>query len=50
MVQDLNSAHSTYVNDCRVQNAAVKLACSDVLRFGFGILLKMTTKVKESVW
>ena len=22
VVQDLNSAHGTYVNDCRVQNAA----------------------------
>ena len=25
VVQDLNSAHGTYVNDCRVQNAAVRL-------------------------
>ena len=47
---DLNSAHGTYVNDCRVQNAAVRLASGDVIRFGFGILLKMTTTVKESVW
>ena len=45
-----NSAHDTYVNDCRVQNAAVRLGSSDVIRFGFGILLKMTTTVKESVW
>ena len=51
MVQDLNSAHGTYVNDCRVQNAAsaVRLASGDVIRFGFGILLKMTTTVKESL-
>ena len=46
VVQDLNSAHGTYVNDCRVQNAAVR----HVIRFGFGILLKMTNTVKESVW
>ena len=50
VVQDLNSAHGTYVNDCHVQNAAVRLASGDVIRFGFGILLKMTTTVKESVW
>ena len=50
MVQDLNSAHGTYVNDCHVQNAAVRLASGDVIRFGFGILLKVTTTVTESVW
>ena len=50
VVQDLNSAHGTYANDCRVQNAAVRLASGDVIRFGFGILLKMITTVKESVW
>ena len=50
VVQDLNSAHGTYVNDCRVQNAAVRLASGEVIIFGFGILLKMTTTVKESVW
>ena len=50
VVQDLNSAHDTYVNDGRVQNAAVRLGSSDVIRFGFGILLKRTTTVKESVW
>lgn len=38
VVQDLNSAHGTYVNECRVQNAAVKLAPGDVIRFGYGIL------------
>ncbi|XP_073251368.1 uncharacterized protein [Porites lutea] len=25
VVQDLNSAHGTYINDCRVLNAAVRL-------------------------
>ncbi|KAL9970156.1 hypothetical protein ACROYT_G022484 [Oculina patagonica] len=36
VVQDLNSAHGTYVNECRVQNAAVRLASGDVIRFGYG--------------
>ena len=35
VIQDLNTAHGTYVNDCRVQNAAVRLASRDVIRFGF---------------
>lgn len=39
VVQDLNSAHGTYVNECRVQNAAVRLASGDIIRFGYGILL-----------
>ena len=38
VVQDLNSAHGTYVNECRVQNAAVRLAPGDTIRFGYGIL------------
>lgn len=36
VVQDLNSAQGTYVNECRVQNAAVRLAPGDVIRFGYG--------------
>ena len=36
VLQDLNSAQGTYVNDVRVQNAAVRLAPGDVIRFGFG--------------
>ncbi|XP_071840349.1 forkhead-associated domain-containing protein 1-like isoform X2 [Apostichopus japonicus] len=35
VLQDLNTAHGTYVNDCRVQNAAVRLAPGDVIRFGY---------------
>ncbi|XP_071476887.1 forkhead-associated domain-containing protein 1-like [Diadema antillarum] len=35
VIQDLNTAHGTYVNDCRVQNAAVRLAPGDVIRFGY---------------
>ena len=34
ILQDLNTANGTYVNDCRVQNAAVRLAPGDVVRFG----------------
>ena len=36
VLQDLNTAQGTYVNDCRVQNATVRLAPGDVLAFGFG--------------
>ena len=36
VLQDLNSQQGTYVNDCRVQNAAVRLAPSDIIRFGYG--------------
>ena len=43
----LSSWYLCILNDCRVQNAAVRLASGDVIRFGFGILLKMTTTVKE---
>ncbi|XP_051894942.1 forkhead-associated domain-containing protein 1 [Pristis pectinata] len=36
VLQDLNSVNGTFVNDCRIQNAAVRLAPGDVLHFGFG--------------
>ncbi|UJR35066.1 hypothetical protein I4U23_027842 [Adineta vaga] len=35
VLKDLNSSSGTYVHDCRVQNAAVRLADGDFLRFGF---------------
>ncbi|XP_052820992.1 forkhead-associated domain-containing protein 1-like isoform X2 [Mya arenaria] len=35
VLQDLNSGQGTYVNDVRVQNAAVRLAPGDVIRFGY---------------
>lgn len=35
VLQDLNSSNGTYVNDCRVQNAAVRLALQDTIRFGY---------------
>lgn len=35
ILKDLNSSSGTYVHDCRVQNAAVRLADQDFIRFGF---------------
>ena len=35
ILKDLNSSTGTYVHDCRVQNAAVRLADGDFIRFGF---------------
>ena len=35
VIQDLNSTNGTFINDCRVQNAAVRLAENDVIRFGY---------------
>ncbi|CAF3923258.1 unnamed protein product [Rotaria magnacalcarata] len=35
VLKDLNSSTGTYVHECRVQNAAVRLADGDFLRFGF---------------
>ena len=34
VIQDLNTPHGTYVNDCRVLNSEVRLANGDVIRFG----------------
>ncbi|KAL8571126.1 hypothetical protein ACOMHN_010587 [Nucella lapillus] len=35
VLQDLNTAQGTYVNEVRVQNAAVRLAPGDRIRFGY---------------
>ncbi|KAH9524788.1 hypothetical protein Btru_027827 [Bulinus truncatus] len=35
IIQDLNTAQGTYVNDVRIQNAAVRLAHGDLVRFGY---------------
>ena len=35
ILQDLNTAQGTYVNDVHVQNAAVRLAPHDRVRFGY---------------
>ncbi|KAJ8371224.1 hypothetical protein SKAU_G00112520 [Synaphobranchus kaupii] len=36
VLHDLNSTHGTFVNECRIHNAAVRLAPGDELHFGFG--------------
>ncbi|XP_062855056.1 forkhead-associated domain-containing protein 1 isoform X2 [Trichomycterus rosablanca] len=36
VLSDLNSIHGTYVNDCRIHNAAVRLSPGDELHFGYG--------------
>lgn len=36
VLQDLNSSQGTYINDTRIQNAAVRLAQFDQIRFGYG--------------
>ncbi|BFZ23626.1 hypothetical protein BsWGS_26664 [Bradybaena similaris] len=35
VLQDLNTTQGTYVNEVRVQNAAVRLAPGDLIRFGY---------------
>ncbi|XP_060132131.1 forkhead-associated domain-containing protein 1 isoform X6 [Zootoca vivipara] len=34
ILRDFNSTHGTFVNDCHIQNAAVKVSPGDILRFG----------------
>lgn len=34
VLQDLGSYHGTYVNECRVENASVRLASGDCVQFG----------------
>lgn len=34
VLQDLNSAYGTYINDYRIDNGAVRLRSGDVIRFG----------------
>lgn len=36
MLQDFNSRNGTFVNECHIQNVAVKLLPGDILRFGSG--------------
>ena len=36
VLQDLNSSQGTYINDTKIQNAAVRLAPFDQIRFGYG--------------
>lgn len=49
ILKDLNSSSGTYVHDCRVQNAAVRLADEDVIRFGYnGLLLLFRIEHQQS--
>ena len=43
VISDLNTAHGIYVNESRVQNAAVKLANGDILRIGFSKFIQLIT-------
>ncbi|TSN76584.1 Forkhead-associated domain-containing protein 1 [Bagarius yarrelli] len=36
VLSDLNSAHGTYVNDCHIHNATVRLTPGDEIHFGYG--------------
>lgn len=36
VLQDFNSRNGTFVNECHIQNVAVKLLPGDILRFGSG--------------
>lgn len=36
VLQDFNSRNGTFVNNCHIQNVAVKLLPGDILRFGSG--------------
>ena len=35
LLHDLNTTNGTFVNDCRIQNASVRLTENDTIRFGF---------------
>jgi pSer/pThr/pTyr-binding forkhead associated (FHA) protein len=52
ILKDLNSSTGTYVHDCRVQNAAVRLADGDLIRFGFnGLPLEFRIESQQQeVW
>ena len=55
VIQDLNTAQGTYVNEVRVQNAAVRLAPGDQIRFGyngqpFELQVDNQTQVNHRVW
>lgn len=49
ILKDLNSSSGTYVHDCRVQNAAVRLADEDIIRFGYnGLPLQFRIEHQQS--
>ncbi|KAJ6656847.1 hypothetical protein lerEdw1_003178 [Lerista edwardsae] len=53
VLRDFNSAYGTYVNDCHVQNAAVKVSPGDKFRFGpsgtiFELVIENTPQSQRS--
>ena len=55
ILQDLNSNTGTYINDCRIQNGAVRLVEQDTVRFGsnsqsfqFIVQSQFTVRLKSS--
>nr|XP_033778866.1 forkhead-associated domain-containing protein 1 isoform X2 [Geotrypetes seraphini] len=53
VLHDLNSLYGTFVNDCHIQNAAVKLSPGDILRFGssgscYELLLEISSQSQHS--
>ncbi|XP_022340674.2 forkhead-associated domain-containing protein 1-like isoform X1 [Crassostrea virginica] len=50
VLKDLNTAQGTYVNDCRIQNAAIRLAPGDQIKFGYmGTLYEFVVDTQQSV-
>ncbi|XP_043852487.1 forkhead-associated domain-containing protein 1 [Dromiciops gliroides] len=55
ILQDFNSLSGTFVNNCHIQNVAVKLKPGDVLRFGSGgltyeLVVECLTSPRYSSW
>ncbi|XP_074074479.1 forkhead-associated domain-containing protein 1 isoform X2 [Macrotis lagotis] len=55
ILQDFNSLSGTFVNNCHIQNVAVKLKPGDVLRFGSGgltyeLVVEFLTSGRYSSW
>ncbi|KAM8791551.1 forkhead-associated domain-containing protein 1 isoform 5-T7 [Rhynchonycteris naso] len=50
VLQDFNSRHGTFVNECHIQNVAVKLFPGDILRFGLeGLTYELVVENAPSV-
>ncbi|XP_048767224.2 forkhead-associated domain-containing protein 1-like isoform X2 [Ostrea edulis] len=50
VLKDLNTAQGTYVNDCRIQNAAIRLAPGDQIKFGYmGMLYEFAVDTQQNV-
>ena len=50
ILKDLNSSGGTFVHECRVQNASVRVSEGDIIRFGFnGIPLQFRIEQSKEV-